>query len=100
MLLLSNTLVKKLDSTLNEFGFQNSDVAMSNAKYSNSCVDKILSQNLETQFRSCPPLTMVDQVKQEKEMIGHVSFGDINPSLSLNFSNNVRARLLVKISAA
>jgi hypothetical protein len=42
---------------------------------------------------------MVHQVKQEKEMIGHISFDDIDPSLFLNYSNNGRARLLVKISA-
>jgi hypothetical protein len=43
---------------------------------------------------------MVQQVKQEKEMIGHIFFDDINPSLFLNFSNKGRARLLEKISAA
>jgi hypothetical protein len=40
------------------------------------------------------------QDKQEKEMIGHISFDDINSRLFLNFSNKGRARLLVKISAA
>ena len=59
-----------------------------------------LVPNLETQFRSSPPCDLVHQVKQEKEMIGHVSFDDINPSLFLNFWNNGRARLLVKMSAA
>jgi len=66
--------------------FQKSDVAIFNAKYfEHPCADKILYQNLETQFRSCPTCCMVQQVKQEKEMIGHISFDDINPSLFLIF---------------
>ena len=58
---------------------------------------KILSQNLGTQFRICPPRSMVHQVKQEKEMIGHISFDDIDPSLFLNFSNNGGARIFQTI---
>jgi hypothetical protein len=86
---------------LNKFGFPNSDVAISNAKYlEHLFADKFLSQNLETHFCSCPPRGLVYQVEQEKIMIGHISFDDINPSLFLNFSNGGRARRFVKISAA
>jgi len=62
--------------------------------------DKILIRNLETQFCSSPTRSMEHQVKYKKEMIGHISFDDTISSLFLNFSNNGRARLLVKISGS
>jgi hypothetical protein len=81
--------------------FQKSDVAIFNAKYfEHPCADKILYQNLETKFHSCPPRSVLQQVKQEKKIIVHISFDDINPSLFLLSSKNGRARLLVKTSAA
>ena len=84
-----------------KFDFKNLDVAIPKEKdLGHLFADKMLSQNLETQFRSCPPRSMLHQVKQEKEMIGHISFDDVNPCLFLNFLNNGRARLLVKIFAA
>jgi len=69
-----------------------------NDRLNNFGLSKTRREIFETQICSCPTRSMLQQLKQNKEMIGHISFDDIIPSVFLNFSNNGRARLVEKVS--